>query len=520
LLFNSYTFLFLFLPVVLGLYWLALRYLDSRWITGLLLAASLFFYGWWSTSYLWLLVFSIVFNYGIGRILAVRQAQGRGLLWVAVVCNLSLLGYFKYTNFFIAEINQHFSLAIANDSIFLPLAISFFTFQQIAYLVDSSRGHSVAASFPQYALFIAFFPQLIAGPIVRSTEILPQIMRTWSDRRDVATDVAIGLSLFTIGLAKKVVLADSLAAYATPVFDAADAGLSVTLAEAWIGALSYTFQLYFDFSGYSDMAIGLARIFGIHLPVNFLSPYRATSIAEFWRRWHITLSRFLREYLYIPLGGNRLGSGRQSVNLLVTMLLGGIWHGAGWTFLIWGGLHGVYLVINQWWSRIFTCHTCRRSRLYRVLMLLITLLAIVAGWVLFRAQTMSGAMSMLEAMFGINGITVPSDYASLFSFLQRPAAILGVTYEGAQILWREDKITIGLLLSLSTLVVFCLPNTARIFGLFERAGFADQESSAYPSARHPLRFSASAGWLLLVVALMAMSLFMMTNISEFLYYQF
>ena len=352
MLFNSFEFIALFLPITAVLYFLCVRYFGIESAIGVLVVASLFFYAYWNPIYIVLILISIAVNYFFGtRLLSGDERSSKFFLAVGVSINLLLLGYFKYANFFVENVNALSGTDFHLKTIVLPLAISFFTFQQISYLVDAKQGKTSEYNFLHYCLFVCFFPQLIAGPIVHHKEMLPQFARSnalsprWSN-------VAIGLSIFAIGLFKKTVIADSLSRYVGPVYDDPAAAASLDFFVAWGSTLAYTFQLYFDFSGYSDMAIGSARIFGITLPVNFFSPYKAVNIIDFWRRWHITLSRFLRDYLYIPLGGSRGGKARRYGNLLVTMLLGGLWHGAGWTFVIWGALHGAYLVINHGWRRL------------------------------------------------------------------------------------------------------------------------------------------------------------------------
>ena len=342
MLFNSYGFLFLFLPVTLIVFFaLGQRQRSKKLAMAWLVVTSLFFYAWWNPAYLGIMLGSIIFNYTVGFVLSAEDSPlaKKLVLTYGIVVNLGLLGYYKYANFFVDSLNAVFGDVIFLETILLPLAISFFTFQQIAYLIDTYRGETRELNFLHYCLFVTFFPQLIAGPIVHHKEMLPQFDRDSLYSINIRRH-AVGYSIFTLGLFKKVVLADGIAAYATPAFFAADSGIELTLFEAWTGALAYTLQLYFDFSGYSDMAIGLARMFGIRLPLNFNSPYKATNIVDFWRRWHMTLSRFMRDYIYIPLGGNRQGIiGGRNANLMTTMLLGGLWHGAGWNFLFWGGLH-------------------------------------------------------------------------------------------------------------------------------------------------------------------------------------
>ena len=338
MLFSSYIFLFVFLPVTLSGFCLLARFMGPKpaklWLT----MSSLVFYGWWNPVYVLLIVASMLFNFWFGRQIGRAVGAGRSgglLLFWGVTANLLLLGYYKYANFFVGNVNvlcgTHWSLG----RILLPLGISFFTFTQIAYLVDASRGVVCEYDLGDFLLFITFFPHLIAGPIIHHSEMMPQFResKTYHFQWE---NLAVGLGIFSIGLFKKVVIADGLSPHVADVFGAAAAGNSLYGTDAWAGVLSYTFQIYFDFSGYSDMAIALARMFGIILPLNFNSPYKAVNIIEFWRRWHMTLSRFLRDYLYIPLGGNRHGKFRRYLNLILTMGIGGLWHGAAWTFVLWG----------------------------------------------------------------------------------------------------------------------------------------------------------------------------------------
>ena len=355
MLFNSFLFLFVFLPATLLGFFLIGRY--SRPLAALwLFAASLFFYGWWNPAFTFLLLASIAFNYSVGTALAReharrRAASGSWLLGVGVCANLGLLAYYKYANVFIQGGNAVLGTGWQIESIVLPLGISFYTFTQIAFLVDAHRGEAGEFDFIRYGLFVTYFPHLIAGPVLHHKEMMPQFALAQTYRPHWA-NLSVGLTILAIGLFKKVVLADGVASFASPVFKAASEGASVTFLEAWVGALAYTFQLYFDFSGYSDMAIGLSLLFGVKLPLNFDSPYKAANIIDFWRRWHMTLSRFLRDYLYFPLGGNRKGPARRHLNLLITMVLGGLWHGAGLTFVMWGALHGFYLIVNHAWRRL------------------------------------------------------------------------------------------------------------------------------------------------------------------------
>lgn len=503
MLFNSYGFLFVFLPVTLAVAWFLGARGAARTTIGWLTVCSLFFYGWWKPVYVPLLLFSMVFNFSVGRVLGRSTRPRRRVLLAGVAVNLGLLGWFKYANFFAGQVSLLLPQPLPLPPIVLPLAISFFTFQQIAYLCDAYEGRASEYRFLDYCLFVSFFPQLIAGPIVHHGEMMPQFRER--PIRFRAGDAATGISIFIIGLFKKVVFADNLARFATPVFAAAAEGASPTFFEAWGGALAYTGQIYFDFSGYSDMAIGLGWMLGIRIPVNFNAPYRAANIIDFWRRWHITLSRFLRDYLYIPLGGNRLGRIRRYTNLMVTMLLGGLWHGAGWTFVLWGGLHGLYLMVNHGWRQLgrrrgWSAPGAGLRSLYAA----ITFVAVVVGWVFFRAEALAPALAILEGMAGLHGVSVSDN-------LQQPLA--GLARLGLQFndmgAFESDGLT-WILPAL--LVAWFFPSTQRFMG---REGWFDPKERVLP-----LRWSA--GWVCAgALALMAvLSLTRLQEVSEFLYFQF
>jgi alginate O-acetyltransferase complex protein AlgI len=409
MLFNSHVFIWVFLPITLIVYRLLWLTRHPRLPLLWLVVASFFFYGWWNPVHTPLLLVSIMANYLIGVRLAVPCGSAfarRSLLAAGITGNLALLGYFKYSVFIVENVGALAGLDFSIRAVVLPLGISFFTFQQIAYLIDAAEGEASEYQFLDYCLFVTFFPQLIAGPIVHHKEMMPQFRQPEAMRFSHA-DFAMGLTFFTAGLWKKVVLADTMATYATPVFAVA-AEQPLTAGEAWMGAITYALQLYFDFSGYSDMAIGLGLLFGIRLPFNFASPYKAVNIIDFWRRWHMTLSRFLRDYLYVPLGGNRKGGARRHVNLFLTMLLGGLWHGAGWTFVIWGALHGIFLIVNHGWRafRAALGWTSAETAAGRWIARVVTFLCVTVAWVFFRAESIGEATGMLRAMVGLNGWTV------------------------------------------------------------------------------------------------------------------
>ncbi|MCK5110277.1 MAG: MBOAT family protein [Arcobacteraceae bacterium] len=410
MIFNSYEFIFLFLPISFFVYF----YLNNKRLTqaskGWLVFSSLFFYSWWNIIYLPLILSSMLFNFVIGTSLSknniTQKISKQQLLGIGIIGNLLLLGYFKYSDFFISNVNYLSNSNILLLELALPLAISFFTFQQIAYLVDSYRVETKEYDFLNYAVFVTFFPQLIAGPIVHHKEMMPQFANAKNKIKNYR-NIALGLFIFSIGLFKKVVIADNLALWANTGFDIVD---TLTVFEAWITSLSYTFQLYFDFSGYTDMAIGAALLFNIKLPINFNSPYKATNIQDFWRRWHITLSRFLKDYVYIPLGGNKKGKFRTYNNLMATFIIGGLWHGAGWTFIFWGFLHGIALVIHRVWSSV-------GFKLNSIIAWFITFNFINISWVFFRAKEWEDAIKVLKGMFS-GDMIISHSWIDKFEFLK------------------------------------------------------------------------------------------------------
>jgi len=394
MLFNSISFVAGFLPVALGGFFVAGRLGGSRLVRIWILIASLFFYAWWSPGFMLFLAGSISVNFALARQI---QCRARKRLWLVagLAFNIGLLAFFKYAIFFAATLRVTLPL----KNIPLPLGISFFTFQQIMFIVDTYRKDAPAAAFLDYACFVSFFPHVIAGPIVRPKTIIPQFANLRLGA-DWLLRVSEGLEIFLLGLAKKLVLADSLAQFADPGFVAAANHDPLTLIEAWVSLLAYALQIYFDFSGYSDMAIGLARMFGIHFPANFHSPYKAKNISEFWKRWNITLSWFLRDYLYIPLGGNRRGEGRRICNVMITMLVGGLWHGAALRFVLWGGLHGGFLIVHGWFTR-------QGLRLPSFISQALTLAAVLLAWVPFRSVNFSACIDFYRGLFGLNGLAFP-----------------------------------------------------------------------------------------------------------------
>jgi alginate O-acetyltransferase complex protein AlgI len=423
-----------------------------------------------------------------------------------VITNLALLAYFKYANFFIANLSQLTGTELMVVNVVLPLGISFFTFTQIAFLVDVYRGIAREYNFIHYVLFVTYFPHLIAGPVLHHKQMMPQFGHTETYRINLE-NINVGLTIFIIGLAKKVLLADQFALYANPVFDVVAHGGEPKLIEAWIGALAYTLQLYFDFSGYSDMAIGLSCMFNVKLPLNFDSPYKAPNIIEFWRRWHMTLSTFLRDYLYVPLGGSRKGVPRRHANLMITMLLGGLWHGAGWTFVLWGGLHGVYLVINHSWRRLIGAE--EESSGWRSAMGVgVTFVAVVVAWVPFRATDLDAALRMWVGLFGLNGISLPPNFES--SCLQ---GLNQLVFDGLAPLAGLSGSEAIPSLFVGLIVIWLLPNTC-------------EWMKKYNPVLDPMRVSSQWTWKFSTIfavaagVLFSLSLLMLMRESAFLYFQF
>jgi alginate O-acetyltransferase complex protein AlgI len=519
MLFNSLPFIFLFLPIVLVGFFVLGRY-NRLAAAGWLALASFVFYGWWSPKYVLLLAGSILFNYYAGMAiaragLAGETRRGKQLLAIAIVANLALLAYYKYANFFLSNYNTLTGSGLSFGEIILPLGISFFTFTQIAFLVDAYQGKAREYNLVHYGLFVTYFPHLIAGPILHHGEMMPQFARSDIYRADW-DNIAAGATIFLIGLFKKVMIADEIGPYGTPFFDAAHSGVALSFMESWCGALAYTFQLYFDFSGYSDMAVGLSLLFGVRLPVNFHSPYKAVSMIDFWRRWHMTLSRFLRDYLYVPLGGNRKSAVRRYANLMITMVLGGLWHGAGWTFVLWGALHGVYLVINHAWRalrRKLGQDPKRSTPWGRRIACLVTFLAVVAGWVLFRAESVPAALNMLSGMAGLNGFTLPDVWLAKWGAFGQWLAQHGVTFNDSR-----GMVRTGLLYWIIILlaIVWLAPNSQQIM------------SRARPALGVPkdLLYQGRLLWrpaIWLAVPTAVLAVLCIVNLhkqSEFLYFQF
>jgi D-alanyl-lipoteichoic acid acyltransferase DltB (MBOAT superfamily) len=419
MLFNSPEFIYFFLPFTIVIWWLLHRLDKSDYAQWFVIYASLFFYGWWDVRYVPLLVVNALINFYLGQM--INHYLSRSLLILGLVWDIGLLAYFKYADFFIenwgAVTGNKFSLI----DVILPLGISFFTFQAIAYLVDCYKGLVVDFNLRRFAFSITFYPHLIAGPILHYSDVMPQLREKALFNAKLFSQ---GLFLFAIGLFKKTVIADRIAEVVDPLFTTDTA---LQLFESWTAALGYGLQIYFDFSGYSDMAIGIGYMFGIALPLNFNSPYKATNIAEFWKRWHMTLSRFLRDYVYFPLGGNRSGFARGLFAAFLTMFIGGLWHGAAWTFVLWGMMHGFFIGIHRLWYRYITrkcgCFNMAIINTFDVDMVVqvipkriavaITFVSVTFAWVMFRASSINQALSVWKGMVGLNGMAYPAFLRSI-----------------------------------------------------------------------------------------------------------
>ena len=526
MLFNSYVFLFGFLPTLYVLYRLVV---GTRWAPLaplLFLGFSLIFYGWHRPEYLLLVLASVAVNYLLCEqmdrpAIKTRPPLRRAVMIGVVLFNLALLGYFKYAGFFLDEIERLSGWTTSFEQMALPLAISFFTFQQIGYAVDIYVGRAHKVGFLKYFLFVLFFPQLIAGPICRGSELMPQLRRLGVRRRE-AENLVVGLTVIAIGLFKKTVIADSIGGETDRLFALASNGGSVDLLAGWAAALCFTFQIYFDFSGYSDIALGLARLFGIRLPINFFSPYKAHNISDFWRRWHITLSRFLRDHIYIPLGGNRASEARTLANLVTVMVLGGLWHGAGWTFVLWGATHGGYLAVNHLWRRSAVGRRVAALPGARIGSIALTFLTVVVAWVLFRAETTDQALAIYRGMLGVNGIDVPWRIAELLG-IGGADGFLRSRYISA-----TETVQLWAQIGALTAFVWLAPNTYQLVG---RGRFIQTYSRtpwdwAAPSGRAPLggaglRLHPTLSTGLLAGALFAIaSLAILSGGEEFLYFEF
>jgi len=486
MIFSSYEFIFLFLPLVLMGYYLLPRGGRTLFIT----LASYLFYGWWDYRFCGLMLISTFIDYASGKGISRAETNRGKKQWVvlSVVSNLALLGFFKYFDLFASTINyglsaffpetgyltaEQFSIPLLH--LVLPVGISFYTFQSMSYSIDLYRGHAKPTrSFMDFACYVSLFPQLVAGPIVRYHELAEQL----AERKHSVAIASRGAALFILGLAKKILIADAVAPLVSLAFEGSDPGF----AAAWIGTLAYAMQIYFDFSGYSDMAVGLGLMFGFRFPINFNSPYQAVSITDFWRRWHISLSNWLRDYLYIPLGGNRTGPARTYINLFLVMLLGGIWHGANWTFMVWGGIHGVLLA----WEKFLKRSPAKPSSAGRIR----TFTLVCLAWVPFRAASMDQAVNIWAGMLGANGVDWPLQWGGALPF--------GISL---------------FLLCLAMVIAFKMPNTWNILKMNEVAESSDVFGTTWPGVLF------RTGIALFLFGL-SIGVLMINSSSPFLYFQF
>lgn len=482
MLFNSLEFIFLYVPIVIFIFFMLGKYKEKKYAIMWLVSASFFFYGWWDVRYIPLLFGSICFNFIVGKKLE-SSRRNKLWLWLGIFVNMSMLAYFKYMDFFLGTVNSilgsnYFELL----HIVLPLGISFFTFTQTAYLIDVYRGDTKNTSFVVYCEFVTIFPHLIAGPIISHRKMIPQFIDDMTFKVDYR-NISLGLSLFSMGLFKKTVIADKLAGLVGDVFANV---YSIGMLEAWIGAIGYSLQLYFDFSGYSEMAMGLGLMINLQLPQNFNSPYKAVSVIDFWRRWHMTLGSWVRDYLYIPMGGSRCGHVDKLRNLFVSMLIIGLWHGAGWTFIIWGGLHGLFLVINHMW----------RNRNYQLPVAIkwsMTFLCVVVCWVFFRAESVNDALQIISKMFDVSSLHFPAGGRWEYLF-----AWTGLSFVPWQFQWSLAKGIVAL--SLLLVCLLTLKNPCEIY------------DNLRPNKK----------WLMFTSAIFLVSIYVIcaAGTGEFLYFQF
>jgi alginate O-acetyltransferase complex protein AlgI len=542
MLFNSIEFLFVFLPLtLLGVY--LVGNVSRTWALGWLIVASLVFYAWWRPVNVLIIAPSIGVNFALARVLlGMNERHGsprasQAVLLLGIAFNVAFLGFFKYTDFISLTINDVFGTNLILRHIILPLGISFITFQKIAFLIDVQAGRIRSFTLRDYCIFVLFFPQLVAGPIVHYREMMPQFHA--APCRFNTEDVAIGLTLLLFGLFKKVVFADNVALFVTPIYEHSVAEGGTTFLTAWMAAVGFTLQLYFDFSGYSDMALGLARFFGIRLPQNFDSPLRASSIIDFWLRWHMTLTRFLTAYIYNPLTlwltRRRLAKGLAGfggrnttvgafVHLLMfptitTMFISGLWHGAGYGFVVWGLLHGFYLTVNHGW-RLVAARLWRDRQSYIRIMqpvgFVLTFLSVTAGMIFFRSPTMTSAIDLVKGIIGLNGIGLPEAVFGHLGPLAERLHSAGVIAESWSL---QDFAKTGLWISLLMFVALACPNTLQILAPYEPALGVTAQSAKLP-AGSIVQWNASLPWAIAMSAIAAIAVVSIGGPSEFLYWQF
>lgn len=542
MLFNSHEFILAFLPVTVIVFY-GIGQLSRVWALRWLILASLFFYAWWRPLNVLLIAPSILINFGLARALEwlgrteEHSRASRAVLLLGIAFNVAFLGFFKYTDFVRGTINDVFGANLVLTHLILPLGISFITFQKIAFLIDVHAGRVKSFTLQDYSLFVLFFPQLVAGPIVHYREMMPQFQS--APCRFDSENVSVGLTLFSFGLFKKVVFADHLAPLVTQIYDQAAAGAHVSLLPSWMAALGFTLQIYFDFSGYTDMALGLARFFGIRLPQNFNSPLQASSIIDFWLRWHMTLTRFLTAYIYNPLTlvltRRRASKGLSSIAglkttfgafvyllmfpTLLTMFISGLWHGAGYGFIIWGLLHGIYLTINHAWRFVIPRYWHDRATRERVMQpvgRILTFVVVVASIIFFRATTVSSAIDLVQGLVGLNGIGLPRGLFDHLGSLAGTLHNLGVIAEP----WESrDFAKLAFWIFFLTVIALACPNTLQIMARYEPAlGVKPRKPGVW--VERLAEWNTSLPWAITVSVMAAIGTASLGGPSEFLYWQF
>lgn len=543
MLFNSYEFIFAFLPATLVGFFLLGR-VSRNWALGWLMIASLLFYSWWRPINVLIIAPSVLINFVFARVLLRlgtdkgRARAAQAVLVLGIAFNVAFLGYFKYVNFLYTTLNDMTGTNFVLTQVILPLGISFITFQKIAFLIDVHARRIESFTLRDFFLFVLFFPQLIAGPIVHFREMMPQFHQV-SCRFD-KEHISVGLTLFVFGLFKKVVLADSISPHVTPIYEAAATGGDVSLFPSWIAAIGFTLQIYFDFSGYSDMALGLGRCFGVRLPPNFDSPLKASSIIDFWLRWHMTLTRFLTAYLYNPLVlwltrrrfakrlpglGGRNPSWSAFFQLLagptlLTMFVSGLWHGAGYLFILWGLLHGIYLSINHAW-RLVGPRLCSSKERYMRIMgpvgFVLTFLSVVTAMVLFRSPTVAAANVLLHGMFGLNGVSLPQE---MFEWLGPLAGVLKPIVSIAVAGSGQEFVVTTIWVLLLLLIALALPNSLQVMARYEPALGIKPRSDNKSTLAYVFDWSPTLPWAMVMAVLAAIAVTKLGGKSEFLYWQF
>ena len=509
MLFNSYQFIFIFLPIALfGYYFVNLKKPEYSYLCVLIF--SVLFYGLWNFQFLFLIFVSIIINFLFGLLLS--KNKSKFYLFTGILFQILILGYFKYKNFFLENLNLLNNFSYQIEYIILPLGISFFTFKHILYLIESFNNYPKKKySFLSYATYITFFPHLIAGPLSRPKEIIPQLIK---NSPMTFYNLNIGLTIFFIGLFKKIILADTFAIYSEDPFNAVENGYQISFIESWLAMICFSFQIYFDFSGYTDMAIGLAKIFNISFPVNFYSPYKSQSIIEFWKKWHMTLSRFLKECIYIPLGGNRRGKILSYLFIIITMLIGGFWHGASWNFILWGFFHSILIIFNHL-IIYFTGKKQSKSSFIRLLKISITFLLVCFGWVIFKLESLDTILIFFHGLFGYNGFVLNPNLERLF-FNTELISILKIEFKNIYYYGISQIIFI----IFGFFIVFLLPNTIQVMKNHNIV-LPSEIDNIKKGFKKNLTFKFSKKWAIFIAFLAICSITGLSNeTKEFIYYQF